>query len=376
MTATTLPNQDGHIPGTRLTADRELQNRRVRLGDVAGYACPDHLPVTASAMSPLSFRNWMHFTLRNVTADRATLRTGADGVCLLPRLELAFTVTVPFTGTHEVQAAVRSIRHEPDGAVVVRVSWIDPPCAFLTAVAEYLMIAGTGLTPAQLRAGGLPLRTAERAVTFGNAVIPHDEQEILDLRFRAHQHEGRLPGMTSADLASSFDADARHLVCRYDGRIVGYVRATFVDGDPARSQYVMWGGHQVPSRLWKAGYVEGSAGAVDPDFQHAGLFLPLIQHLIHVAVQCGFGYLLGACGDDLLDMYRSMGFEVLETREVEPKPGWRFRSHLFHLDIDRLIRDRPHSKNIEAMASAARFARSSDRDGGSPLTAGRRCRSR
>ncbi len=104
-----------------------------------------------------------------------------------------------------MQAAVRSIRHEPDGAVVVRVSWIDPPRVFLTAVAEYLMIAGTGLTPAQLRAGGLPLRTAERAVTFGNAAIPHDEQEILDLRFRAHQHEGRLPGMTRAPAGPTRD---------------------------------------------------------------------------------------------------------------------------------------------------------------------------
>lgn len=348
MTATTVPNQSGSMRETRLTADR-------------GHPCPDHLPATASAMSPLFFQKWLHFTLRNVTADGATLRTVADGAGLLPGPELAFTVTVPFAGTHEVPAVLRSIRHEPDGAVVVEVSWIDPPRAFLAAVAEYLMIAGTGLTPAQLRAGGLPLRTAERAVTFGTAVIPHDEQEILDLRFRAHQHEGRLPGMTPADLASPFDAHAHHLVCRYDGRIVGYVRVIVVDGDPARSQYVTWGGHQVPSWLWKAGFVEGGASAVDPDFQRAGLFLPLIQQVVRVAVQSGFGYVLGACGDDLLDMYRSMGFEVLETREVEPKPGWRFRSHLFHLDIDRLIRDRPRGKTIEAMTSAALFARSSDR---------------
>lgn len=327
---------------TRLTADRGFEGRRAHLGegltpasDVAGYACPGQLPATASAMSPLSFQSWMHFTVRSVTADGATLRTVADDVDPLPRLELAFPVTVPFTGTHEVQAAVRSTRAEPDGAVVVRVSWIDPPRAFLAAVAEYLMIAGTGLTPAQLRAGGLPLRTAERAVTLGSAAIPHDEQEILDLRFRAHQHEGRLPGMTPADLASSIDADARHLVYRYGRRIVGYVRAIFVDGDPARSQCLTLVGHQVPSWLWQVGFVEGGAGAVDPDFQRAGLFVPLV----HVTVQSGFSYVLGACGDDLLDMYRSMRFEVLETREVEPKPGWRFRSHLFHLDIDRLDRD-------------------------------------
>lgn len=333
------------------------------------YACPDQLPATTSA---LHFQGWMHFTVRSVAADGATLRTVAGDVDLLARLELTFPVTVPFTGTHDVHAAVQSTRAEPDGAVVVWVSWIDPPRGFLSAVAEYLMIAGTGLTPAQLRAGGLPLRTAERAVTFGSATIPHDEQEILDLRFRAHQHEDRLPGMTSADLASAIDADARHLVCRYDRRIVGYIRAIFVDGDPARSQYMTGGGHRVPSWLWRTGFIKGGAAAVDPDFQRAGLFVPLVQHLVHVAVQSGFGYVLGACGDELLDMYRLMGFEMLETREVEPKPGWRFRSHLFHLDIDRLIRDHPSGKIIEAMASAALSARPPDRDGGGSLTARRR----
>ncbi|HKR52207.1 MAG TPA: GNAT family N-acetyltransferase [Pseudonocardiaceae bacterium] len=364
---------------TRLTSDRGTDGwgalpsaGLIPASDVAGYACPDQLPATASAMSLQHFQRWMHFTLRRVTTDGATLRTVAGDVDLLPHVELTFTVTVPFTGTHEVHAAVRSIRHELDGAVVVRVSWIDPPCAFLTAVAEYLMIAGTGLTPAQLRASGLPLHTAERAVTFGSATIPRDEPEILDLRFRAHQHEGRLPGMTPADLASAIDVDARHLVCRYDGRIIGYVRAIFVDGDPARSQYLTLVGHQVPSWLWRTGFVEGGAAAVDPDFQRAGLFVPLVQHLVEVAVQSGFGYVLGACGDELLDMYRSMGFEMLETREVEPKPGWRFRSHLFHLDIDRLIRNRPRSKNTEAMAAAALFARSSDRDDSNLLITRRR----
>jgi hypothetical protein len=63
--------------------------------DTAGYACPEHLPATASAMSPLRFREWMHFALRNVTADRATLRAVADSAGLLAGFELAFTVTVP-----------------------------------------------------------------------------------------------------------------------------------------------------------------------------------------------------------------------------------------------------------------------------------------
>ncbi|MGH3940140.1 MAG: GNAT family N-acetyltransferase [Pseudonocardiaceae bacterium] len=361
-----------HAAVVRSVSDEIFDGRRGRrIGlslptpapDVAGYPCPAQLPATASAMSPLFFQDWMHFILRTVTAGGATLSTATEGVGLLPGLKLAFTVTVPFAGTYEVQAVVRSFHQEPDGAVAVCVSWIDPPRTFLAAVAEYLMLAGTGLTPAQLRAGGLPLRNAERVVTFGSAAFRQDGQEILNLRFRAHQHEGRLHGMTSADLASAFDAHARHLVCRYEGRIVGYVRAIFVDGDPARSQYMRWGGHQVPPWLWEAGFVEAGAGAIDPEFQRAGLLLPLMQHVVRVAVQSGVGYVLGACSDELLDMYRAQGFEMLETRQVEPKPGWRFRSHLLQLDIEQLIRHRFQSRSLEAMASAALFAKSLDSAG-------------
>lgn len=224
-------------------------------------------------------------------------------------------------------------------------------------------------TTIRLPAGGPPLRSAERVVTFGSAAFQQDGPEILDLRFRANRHEGRMHGMTSADLAAPFDAHARHLVCRYKGRIVGYVRVIFVDGDPARSQYVTWGGHRVPSWLWEAGFVEAGAGVIDPEFQRAGLFLALMQHVVRVAVESGVGYVLGACPDELLGMYRAQGFEVLETRDVEPRPGWRFRSHLIQLDIEQLIRNRAQSRTLEAMASAALFAKSSARDGGGSLTA-------
>jgi len=131
------------------------------------------------------------------------------------------------------------------------------------------------------------------------------------------------------------------------------VRVIFVDGDPARSQYVSWGGHEVPPWLWEAGFVEAGAGAMDPDFQRAGLFVPLMAHAVRVAVQSGHRYVLGACDDALVPMYREMGFVVLEERIVEPKPGWRFRSHLLVLDAEQLAGDSP---TLAAMASAVEHA--------------------
>jgi hypothetical protein len=46
---------------------------------------------------------------------------------------------------------------------------------------------------------------------------------------------------------------------------------------------VALGGHDVPQWLWDAGFVEGGAGAIHPDFQRAGLYGPLMRHMFRVA---------------------------------------------------------------------------------------------
>jgi hypothetical protein len=119
---------------------------------------------------------------------------------------------------------------------------------------------------------------------------------------------------------------------------------------------VSMGGHQVPHWLWEAGFVEAGAGAMDPDFQKAGLFVPLMAHCTRVAVESGHRFILGACDDDLLGMYAEQGYELLETREVEPNPGWRFRSHLIYQDIDRVAAGEVSGRAVADMAAAAEFA--------------------
>jgi GNAT superfamily N-acetyltransferase len=271
-----------------------------------------------------------------VGADGMTLR--AEHTPLLRGMEVEFDLHLPFIGVETVSARVLSARE---------VRWVEPPRTLHNALARYLLATDEALTPARLRAGGLQVGSVEHAVSVGYATTTADREAILALRLRAHQAEGHLRDATVDDLRSPYDQHARHLVCRFGEPIVGYVRVIFVDRLAARSQYVSLGGHDVPPWLWEAGFAEAGAGAIDPEFQRAGLFTPLIAHAIRVAVQAGYRYVLGACDDDLLAMYEAMGFEKLEERACEPKPGWRFRSHLIVLDAERVP---------AAIASAVAFA--------------------
>ena len=323
----------------------------------ARYACPDALPAFATASCPWFFLERLQFRILRIGAGGMTLRTSDPNAPLLPGMQLALDLHLPCIDVVPGTARVTSVRREDAGREwEIGVAWIDAPRPLLQALSHYLLAGDQSLTPATLRAGGLAVRSIEQAVSYDYATSSADFEDILALRLHAHQAEGHLNDASIADLRSPFDAHARHLTCRFGGRIVGYVRVIFVGGVASRSQYVTLGGHEVPPWLWDAGFVEAGAGAVHPDFQRAGLFVPLMQHAVRVAVQSGHRFVLGACEDGLLAMYGEMGFEVLETRVVEPKPGWCFRSHLIYQDAERLLDAAPASRTIAAMASAVGFA--------------------
>ena len=316
----------------------------------ARFGCPEALPAFASAPCPWFFRERLSFRIARAGAEGMTLRAVGPSVALLSGMELEFSLHLVFGAVDHVRGRVTGVRRP-----YIDIAWVDPPRALHRVLSDYLLATDATLTPALLRATGLAVGNIQQAVTYEYAT-PADHEEVLALRLRAHQAQGHLGAASVADLRSPFDAHARHLTCRFGGRIVGYVRVIFVDGEPAKSQYVSWGGHEVPQWLWDAGFVEAGAGAMDPDFQRAGLFLPLMAHAVRVAVQSGHRYVLGACDDELLGMYRDMGFTVLETRLVEPKPGWRFRSHLIVLDAEQLAREAPATPTIATVTSAIDFA--------------------
>lgn len=321
------------------------------------HPVPEIMPAIATAESPLFFREWMHFQVREMSAHGMSLTTSIRNKGLLEGMELDFALTLPIIGTAAGRGRVTTVRRVGrEASFRVGVAWIAPSGDLLKAVSEYLLLGNKDLSPAALRRDGFKVGSVERAVTYDYASKPSDYREVLALRLRAHQAEGRLTGQTLEDMVSSFDAHSRHITCRFGERVVGYVRVIYVDSDPAKSQYVSYGKHEVPAWLWKEGFVEAGAGATDPDFQRAGLFLPLMQHAVRVALQSGYRYMLGACADDLLDMYKQMGFEVVESRVVSPKPGWEFNSHLFVMDMKALAERPPPGKVVEAMAQAAQFA--------------------
>ncbi len=325
------------------------------------FPCSDTFPAAAFVKPPLPFGLRLRFHFRKMTSTGAILQTSDSPLELHPGDSLDFLVTLPAIGSFDVRSSITSIE---DGSLCtagqIHVDWSEPSKPFRLGLAEYLLLGDDRLTPVKLRTAGFLVGDISRVVTFSEANAEEDLEQILRLRLRAHQHEGRLSGFTESELASPFDAHSCHLVSRFGAKIVSYVRLIDVGRDPNKSQYALWGKHQVPDVLWQSGFAEAGAGATDPEFQRSGLFLPLMQFATAIAALKGYRYILGACENDLLSMYSEMGFQLIETREVHPKAGWQFISHLIFLDTHKLLHKPPVGRWVGSMGDAVRYAQNLD----------------
>ena len=298
------------------------------------YQCSERLPVLATARCALFFREWLHFRVIEISAGGMSVKTSIGNKGLLSGLCLDFLIRLPLMPSRHVRGRLTSIRRaQGELEFTVGVAWEKPSQKLLSAVSEYLLLNDKSRTPSQLRQGGLFVGTIERAVSYGYATRPEEHVAARELRIRAHRASGHLDDVTADQLSSPCDAHSRHMICRFGSRIVGYIRMNYIAGDPARSTYVSEGGHEIPGRILDGGLVEGGAAVIDPDFQRTGLHLALLQRAVIVTRTSGLSYFLGAVADATLDTVLDWGFELLETRMVEPKPGWRFRSHLVSMDV-------------------------------------------
>jgi hypothetical protein len=285
--------------------------------------------------SPLFFREWIHLRVNDVGAGGLTVMAPSALPELVKGAELSLRLELPIVGAVDAACRVRSVQLGAHG-VRVGLSFVSPSRDTHAAIAEYLLMAEKGLSPAALRRAGFAVTAMERSVRFDYAHGAADRDAILHLRLAAHTNEGRWEGMTAAATASPYDAYARHIVGRFGDRIVACGRVIFVEGDPARSEYVSKGGHVVPEWLWKAGFCESGANAVDPDFQRTDLYIALLRNAVRVAMQSGVRYVLGASPPHLVAAYEKLGCTSLEVREVSPKPGWTFTSTLMLIDVNAL----------------------------------------
>ena len=120
--------------GFRFLNDRSKSQEERRKS--SRFTCPPKFPSTASAVSPIFFREVVHLRAVDVGRESMAFVTSTRSATgLLPGLEVTFKVMLPPLDVFEVRGRVASMRLEGGGGEYrLGVVWVDPPRAFLEAI--------------------------------------------------------------------------------------------------------------------------------------------------------------------------------------------------------------------------------------------------
>ena len=293
-----------------------------------------------------------------VGAGGMTLRTTQPHPPLPPRAELDFELHLASIAHERGRARLTSVRRdEANGGLEVGVAWVDPPRELLSALSRYLLAgdahadargAARRRPPGQGRRAGGHLRLRQLGAPTSTRSSPC---ACTPIRPRGTSTARRSPTCARPSTPTRAISPAASA-----GGSSATLRVIFVDGDPARSQYVSLGGHEVPQWLWDAGFVEGGAGATHPDFQRAGLYVPLMQHLFRVAVQSGHRYVLGACPDELSGCTATWASTCSRPGSSSPSPDGASARTCSTPTPSGCCATSPRRATVAAMASAIAFA--------------------
>jgi predicted GNAT family N-acyltransferase len=293
-------------------ASREARERR----RVKRWLCGGPFALTGIAPNPLRFHDFIYFRVEELSHGGVQFFSSLRNNLLLPGLRLDAVLTFPGLGASEFRLRLVHTRIVDDAGVQrlrVGAQWLNPTRTGLGMAAQYLHQFGPRVTPSELGAAGLPIRSASLAVSFSDVRNEEDYRQVLALRKRAYQTAGKL-GVAAQDVdtADSFDDRARIIIARHQGEVVGSMRLMFHQAaDPTEhEQYFPWPSDFPPREQC----IEVTRVCTHPAFRGSDLLYALFRHGLFVAASSGRRYVLGSSTSKLLKVYRRLGFQLTDLR--------------------------------------------------------------
>lgn len=277
------------------------------------FSCTDNMPL-AYCEDPIAFNRTVLFNITHFSRSGVKLRTKNLNGVFFTGLKIDLNLMMPARGEYRVIAEVVDIKQLADH-MELQCMWCNCPLELQNSISEFLLMTVPGLTISGLKDQGFLVADLEKAFIFKSAQTPEEIENILKLRLKAAQSEGRWLDTTDIDLMrDKWDRHARQIYCEVNGRIVAASRIVFNNGLRERSEHVSCG-VKIPEWLWDESFVEGSRVCTDPDFRGSDVFLQMVQQMSHIVTQSGHRYLLLNCVDSLVPVYKRMiGVESLNQR--------------------------------------------------------------
>ena len=279
------------------------------------FNCSKKFPVVAYGEHPFRYNHTLLFQVADFSFNGMTLVGTAKENLLLPGAVILVNVMLPTMGEFEVLVEITNIRSlnsdNENKKFVIGAVFLNATPKFLVAISSYLILdLEISANIKDLRENGFLIPNVNSAVIFSYVSSQEEWEQVLKLRLRAAQKEGRWVGeIDHWKLTDKYDKYSRHIICKVENKIVASSRLVFNNKDPQRVEHgnVM----EIPNQFWKDGFVEASRLCTDPDYRGSTLFLGFLQHVGRIVGQQNIRYVLMNCEDSLVPIYKRYGGETI-----------------------------------------------------------------
>ena len=275
---------------------------------------------TGSFDNVARFNDKVLFRVKDLCAQGMRITTSLRNKFLLPGFTVQGTLTFPQSSPLTFKAKIVSSEIDTDAGSsfhTLGLQFIHLSSGGTRLIAQYIMHYGSHgsktPSPQLLKNEGYPPTDMAGAVDWDYVQSEEEYRQVLQLRSDAFRSVQGLGVVKDADgMADSFDARSRIIIARFRNRIIGTVRICFHTKDDLfeEEQYVTLPNDLPPRHL----IVEASRAATHPEYRNTDLFMNMMRFTMLTVLQSGRRWLLQSTYEDLVPIYKRIGFVDLGVK--------------------------------------------------------------
>lgn len=262
--------------------------------------------------NPGRFNDFIFFRVSDISSTGFRFITSLRNIFLIPGMKLDTTVSFPLIGQTRIDVIIRncSIQNENGKDVLaVGVEYIDKKRIPRDMIGQYVFQFGPAPLLNEIKKENLSVIRASRSIEFRYVRTDEEYRSVLELRKRSYQEAGKINAEASLDdVADIYDTRARIVIGMHQGRVVASARLIFneLDDQMEHEQFVNIP-HDFPR---KDEICEITRVCTHPDYRGSQILIDLFSFVGLSVVQSKRKYVLGCGTDEILNLYRSIGFTI------------------------------------------------------------------
>jgi hypothetical protein len=284
------------------------------------------LSLKARIRHPFLYGHWCRLIASDLNQDLGmSFLCNDPSILLFEGMELEICFELSAFRQEPMRALVAWVHATDSDQVKFGVQCISVDHRLHNALCDYLLFSQYW-TPAKLRAAGFQSKRVRSHLRFSAVRTMDDYAEVLHLRRDAYVGAGKRPqGTRPEHMSTALDGRSRILMARHHGKLVGTMTYTF----PASEETVLdsqagFPGAKYPVRLPpKMNMIEVSRLCIDESYRGTDLLVGIFEHGLKHFLLSDRHWLLTSATDELVPLYRRIGFVKLKAAYKHPLLGNR-----------------------------------------------------